>query len=402
MFLAFTLILVAIALWIVIPPLRGKKPAYSSDLEQKNIEATRERLRDIEKDADNDLIASEQLESIREETETTLLMEIPNSEKVDVEEKSEFFHKAWTTIIVICIPVFAFLIYLSVGTPTAIVNNTAQQPQQQSQQLEQLVAQLEQRLAQNPDDEEGWLVLAQTNMVMQRFDKSVEAMENLYRLKGDTPDVLSRYADALTMANEGRFSEQASNLVNKALALDPEHTHSLWLAGMNAYQAEDYAAAIRFLSQARKNITDVENLAQLDQLIATARQRSGVEVQQQPTTDSNQVMLSVSVNIDATLLDDVSPSDTLFVFAKAAKGPPMPLAVSKHTASELPLSVKLDDSMAMMAELKLSSFDQVIISARVSKSDQPISQAGDLQGESTIINPNQINDISITIDQIVK
>ncbi len=400
MFLALAFILIALALFFVMPPLRGRGQATRHDQHQANLQATRERLHDIEKEVDNDLIASEELDSIRQEAETTLLLEMSDGKPGETREKSALFHNFWTAVIVVCIPLFAFLVYLSVGTPTALLNNTAGEPEQQAQQLEQLISQLEERLTENPDDEEGWLVLAQTNMVMQRFDQGVEAMENLYRLKGDTPDVLSRYADALTMANEGRFTDKAKQLIKKALFLDANHVHTLWLAGAQAYQAEQFDQAIDYFEKAKANTDDAQNIAQIDELIKAARERGNVQQNNQPSTEITSI--NVKVDIDESLESKINPDDSLFVFAKAAQGPPMPLAVSKHSVAEFPLKVSLNDSMAMMPELKLSSFDQIIISARVSKSGDPIAQQGDLQGISKMINPKLVDTVSITINEVVK
>jgi len=399
MFLVLILILIAIALFFVVPPLRGKTRVNSHNEQQANLQATRQRLDDIENEVGNNLIASDQLDSIRDEAKSTLLMEMPDQQVSETGEKSALFHKFWTTVIVICIPVFAFLIYLSVGTPTALVSKSTQQPEEQSQQLEQVIAQLETQLSNNPNDEEGWLVLAQTSMLTKRFDKGVEAMENLYRLKGDTPDVLSRYADAITMANQGRFTEQANQLIEKSLSLDNKHVHTLWLAGVSAYQSEQFDQAIEFFEKAKANTDDAANITQIDELITAASQRQKVESDEQSLATT---AVDVKVKIDDSLKVKVNPQDHLFVFAKAAQGPPMPLAVSKHTVAQLPLEIALNDSMAMMPDLKLSGFDQIIISARISKSGEPIAQAGDLQGESDVINPSATKSVTITIDQIVE
>ncbi len=399
MFIVFALFLVAIALLFIIPPLRGNEQKKSDQHKQANLEITRQRLHDLEKEAENDLIASDQIGAIRGEAETTLLLETPNQEQTQ-STRNPKFNKLWTTLIVIFVPVCAFFIYLSVGAPTALLDASEQPIQQPGQQLEQLVAQLEQRLQDNPDDAQGWLVLAQTSMMMQRYDESVKAMENLYRLKGDEPDVLSRYADALTMANQGRFTDKARELIKKSLSLNPNHVHTLWLAGVQAYQAEQFDKAIEFFQNAKVNTDDADNIAQIDDLISAAQARINNETLNQP--HSSGVEIIVNVDIEQSLENKIDPNDSLFVFAKAAQGPPMPLAVSKHMAAELPLNVTLSDVMAMMSELKLSSFEQVIISARVSKSGQPSAQAGDLQGESDVVNPQKIEQVNIMIDQIIQ
>ena len=402
MFILLASILILMALLFVFLPLFSKRTITNVDRQSENLQATRQQIKDIEKDLENDLIATDQLDLIREEAENTLLLEMQESDKPVGRQRSKRFNILTAIVLTVFIPVTALLVYLSVGSPSALIEESQQFASENGQpSLEQLVEKLEQRLAQQPNDEQGWLVLAQTNMMMQRYDHAVKAMEKLYQLNSESADVLARYADSLTMANNGRFDDQAKSLISSALDIDPNHVHALWLAGVNAYQDERYESAIQTLEKARSNMTDSENLAQVEEIISAAKQRlnessSGTEL------GDDTITMAVSVNVDASLADEFNLEDSVFVFAKAANGPPMPLAVSKHKASELPLTVTLSDAMAMIPELTLSSFDQVVISARISAFDQPIAQAGDLQGESSIINPSQVSEIEITINQVVE
>ena len=402
MFLLLIIALIILALLFVVFPLLRKTQIQSADRQTLNVDATRQQISDIENDVENDLIDSEQLILIRQEAEDTFLMEMVDDTPNSKPAKSKRFNRITAVVLSLFIPVFAFLIYLSVGTPDALLQSTEQFPAQNEQpSLEQLVSKLEQRLSQEPGDEQGWLVLAQTNMMMQRFDEAVNAMEKLYQLSGDTPDVLARYADTLTMANNGRFDEQALRHINKALELDPDHVHALWLSGVQAYQAGEYETAIQRFQKARVNIDDAENLAQIDELIQAASERGNITLSDQVQSDKGTELL-VKIDIEDELKDKINPEHTLFIFAKAAQGPPMPLAVSKHKAAELPLSVSLNDAMAMMPELTLSSFDEVIITARISPGDQPLSQSGDFQGNSAVINPSKLSEVSVLIDEIVQ
>ena len=407
MFILFILVLIVIALAFVnLPLFRKSQPGrdkLTDSREAMNLETTRQQIQDIENEVENDLIAEDQLTSIRTEAENTLLMEMQTGGETVQAEKSARFHRVTALVLSIFVPAMALLIYLSVGTPGALVETTEDITQPSMQQL---LSNLEQRLADNPGDQEGWLVLAQTNMMLQNFDKAVVAMEKLYQLAGDSPDVMARYADTLTMANDGRFTAKAIELIEKTLKLDPAHVHGLWLAGVQAFQAENFNLAVSLFQKARANITDPENLAQIDELIRTAKDKSGVEPDT-PNTQTSQepatmVAVKVRVELSEQLKEKVKSDQTVFIFAKAATGPPMPLAVSKHLVSELPVEVSLDDSMAMMQELKLSSFDQVIISARISNSGQPLAQSGDLQGESQVINPQSVDQVSISINQVVE
>ena len=404
MFILLIIALIVIALFLVnLPLLKHSVPnedSLTDDREAQNLEATRQQIKDIEKDVEYDLIADDQLSAIRTEAEDTLFLEMQARGEPVHAHKSVRFQRLTALVLSLFIPAFALLIYLSVGNPGALVETVTEESQPS---MEQLISKLEQRLADNPRDEEGWLVLAQTNMMMQRFDQAASAMEKLYQLNSESPDVLARYADTLTMANNGRFTSKANQLIEKALSLDPSHVHGLWLAGVQAFQAENFDLAIKLFQKAKMNISDPENLVQIDELIKSAQEKGGdksgekVDVENSPPS----VTIKVKVALSEKLRQSVNADQTLFVFAKAANGPPMPLAVAKLRASELPIEVSLDDSMAMMPDLKLSAFDQVIISARISNSDNPQAQSGDLQGESAVINPKDIDEINISINQVI-
>ena len=111
--------------------------------------------------------------------------------------------------------------------------------------------------------------------------------------------------------------------------------------------------------------------------------------------------LRVAVDVAETLTGKYSPDDTLFVYAQAIDGPPMPLAVSRHKASELPLEVTLDDSMAMMPAMKLSAFAKVKLQARISKTGNAQPEPGDLVGVIEPVDVSAREPMTITIDSIL-
>ena len=112
--------------------------------------------------------------------------------------------------------------------------------------------------------------------------------------------------------------------------------------------------------------------------------------------------VAVRVSIVPELEGQVAAGDTLFVFARAAEGPRVPLAIVRKTAGELPLDVTLDDSMAMAPQMKLSAFSSVVIGARVSKSGNAMPQSGDLSGVSAVVSSSQTATVSVIIDQVVQ
>jgi cytochrome c-type biogenesis protein CcmH len=149
---------------------------------------------------------------------------------------------------------------------------------------------------------------------------------------------------------------------------------------------------------------DPAALSGLKKLIAKAE----VKVANQPLTgaaqagvDQTATRLQVSVTLDQRLISQVLPDDTLFVFARALQGPKMPLAVVRKTVGDLPLTVSLDDSMAMLPEMRLSNFDDIRVGARISRSGGAIPQSGDLQGETSPVRREDAGVVQVIISRII-
>lgn len=118
------------------------------------------------------------------------------------------------------------------------------------------------------------------------------------------------------------------------------------------------------------------------------------------TPEVAQAGLRGTVSLAPQLIAKASPDDTVFVFARAAEGPPLPLAVARTRVRDLPFSFRLDDTMAMTPTMKLSAFSRVVVGARVSKSGSATPQPGDLQGASTPV-ANDAGEVSVVIDRVV-
>jgi cytochrome c-type biogenesis protein CcmH len=108
-----------------------------------------------------------------------------------------------------------------------------------------------------------------------------------------------------------------------------------------------------------------------------------------------------TVRISPRLKGKFDPEDTVFIYARAAEGPPMPLAVQRVKARELPADFALDDSMAMAPGMELSAHPRVVVTARVSKSGGATPQPGDLQGASAPV-ANDADGVAVIIDTVVR
>jgi cytochrome c-type biogenesis protein CcmH len=222
---------------------------------------------------------------------------------------------------------------------------------------------------------------------LQQNDKAVAAFEHAYKLIGDQVEIMLLYADALAFNNDEQMVGKPSELVFKALAIEPENVTALWLGGLAKAQAGEFVAAMNLWkklqavlpqgSESQKEVQDM--MAKLATQMPEGTVQEPVKPAQTAQTTQT-VAVDVQVSLDPELQKSTSPTDTVFIYAQAVSGPKMPLAIVRKQVSELPLTVCLTDAMAMTPAMKLSSFQQVKLLARISKSGTAMQQPGDLIG----------------------
>ena len=415
--------LVCVAIAFVVPViLRESTNDLRVDRRQKNIEIARQRLDELKRRESDDESNIEEIETIRKEIERDLLDDVAGVEE-GVEgngHRRSVRVRQWTAVFAsVLIPVSAGLLYLALGEPSVIrdpgvINasapvQTADSGQSELQingesiSFEQMTQRVLTHLADNPEDIEGWATLAQLFIAQQRFGEAASTYRKIRELSGDSADLLVREADAMAMANEGVLSGEPEMLITKALRLDPNHGSALWLAGIAAAARGDYQASLQYWRRAESVISTEEFLLEIRRLIASAEAELASIEPSTPVVDSDVGSHSVRVSVSAetSVLQESDAEDTLYVFARASEGPPMPLAVVRSQVKELPLVVDLDDSLAMMENLKLSSFDEVVIVARISKSGAPVATSGDFFGEVGPIRPKDRPEVSVNISERV-
>ncbi|MBO9664000.1 c-type cytochrome biogenesis protein CcmI [Dokdonella sp.] len=319
------------------------------------------------------------------------------------------------------LPATAILLYRLVGAPQALdpANLAATAPPHggdRGPEMEKAITLLAERLKQQPDDVEGWALLGRAYQAMGRAAESLDAFKRAHELAKDNATLAVEYAQALALSVPGqRIDGEPRALLENALKTEPTNQRALWLLGISDYQAGRYDAAIsrwnlllpllqpgsEVAQSVQAQIADAE--AKRDgkpaPLPATAPAAETAATGAADATPAPQIRVSVSLS--PALKDKFDPEATLFVFARAASGPPMPLAIQKRKAGELPLTVTLDDGMAMMPTMKLSTFPQVVVGARVSKSGNAMPQSGDLQTVSAPLQTSGEQAVTLTIDQVV-
>ena len=213
-------------------------------------------------------------------------------------------------------------------------------------------------------------------------------------------------ADALAMVQGGSIAGRPQQLVEQALEIDPDNATALWLAGRGSAEMKDYAASLSYFERAAVQLSDKpELLAQLSeqiQEVRTAAQSEGVAVAEVELPDAAPgVAIQIDVSLDPSLQAQLTATDTLFIFARAADGPPMPVAAIKRQAGDLPLRIVLDDNAMLRPGNKLSQHSELKLAARISKSGQPVASTGDLQSEPVLVRPGYDADVTLVINKQV-
>lgn len=369
------------------------------------------RLAELTADLDDQVIDAADRQAAEDEITRALLEEADTATPAEGQPIARWLT---TAAIALVIPGVALLTYTRLGQPhlseAPAAAPAADVAGQQS--METVMAQLEQRLRENPDSAEGWMLLARSYMVMARYAEAVTAFEHAYALLGDVPQVMLQYADALAMTNNGRIGAQARELVERTLALEPDNIAALWLAGLAAAEAGQQDLALQRLQRARELSADRgAETQELDQIIDGITAASGkvgaAPARAEPAADpatgaSNDSAISVRVTLAPALAGRVAASDSLFVFARAPGGGGPPLAVVRTSPSELPRSFVLDETRAMAPQFRLTPGVTVDITARISRSGSPTATAGDLQGTVAAVTAGQDEAVEITIDEIVE
>jgi cytochrome c-type biogenesis protein CcmH len=380
LFWALGALLAALALLVVLLPRNESGVSGSS----ANIAIYRDQLRELERDLAAGTLAQADYDRARRELEARLLEDVAEAPAA-AERRGA---RALPALLAICVPLLAAGVYFLVGNPAAVDRQADQALA--AQQVEAMVARLAARLREDPDDVQGWKLLGRSYLVLGRFSEAADAYARAAVRAPRDAQLLADFADALAMARGQRLEGEPEKLVQRALEIDPANLKALALAGTAAFDRKDYAAAATYWQRMLPHVpADSEHARAIQANVEQAKGKLAV------------VPLRGTVRIAPELKGKVSPDDTVFVFALAKDGPPMPLAVLRKQVRDLPLAFALDDSMAMTPAMKLSGFPRVVVGARVSKSGNATPQPGDLQGASAAV-ANDAEGVTVLIDTVVR
>lgn len=271
-------------------------------------------------------------------------------------------------------------------------------------EFEAAVARLAGQLKEQPDNAQGWAVLAGSYLQMGRLPEALPAFEKALALDANNARLLVDYADALAIKGDRNLEGQPMILIERALKIEPDNLKGLALAGSAAFSRKDYASAVRYWETLVAAAPPESPLrAQVKDGIVEARSLGGMAPGAAAATANASTGTGVSgtVRLAASVAAQAAPNDTVFVLARAAQGLRMPLAIVRRQVKDLPLAFKLDDTLAMSPQMRLSQFAKIVIEARVSKSGQAQPSPGDLAGRSAPI-ANNASGVIVEINELVK
>ncbi len=418
-FVVAAAVMAAIALaWVVVPLLR-RREAASVDRDRSNLAILRDQRRELESDLANGTVTSEQYEAAVAELDRRVLDETQSARSGSIATPKRSGGLT-AGVIAVVLPIAAAGLYVLLGTPAALSPELARQQAQAAgdeahkitpDELDQMLARLATRLEQEPNNAEGWAVLARSYAARGKPQEAVNAYERATTLVPDDAGLLADYADTLGLVQGRSLAGKPMQLIERALKADPTQWKALALAGTASFDAKDYRKAAEYWERAKASVPPTSPFAQsIDGSIAEARElgklgpapvvaaaapkappiapdASNPRATGTPTATAaapaavagGSGTVAGTVTLAPALAKSAQPNDTVFIFARAAQGPRIPLALVRKQVRDLPVTFTLDDSQAMSPDMKLSNFGEVVVGARISKTGNAMPQSGDLE-----------------------
>ncbi|CRI56077.1 c-type cytochrome biogenesis protein CcmI [Pseudomonas sp. CCOS 191] len=366
------LLLLAALAFLLLPILRGhRRQQAEQDRTALNVALYEERVAELSAQQAAGVLDDRQLATGRDEAARELLADTERDDAV----RQGRLGKAIPLLAAVLVPVMALGLYLHFGAADKV--ELTQEFASAPQSMSEMTTRLERAVQAQPDSAEGLYFLGRAYMAEQRPADAAKAFERAVTLAGRQPELLGQWAQALYFAADKQWSAQLQALTDEALKADPREVTSLGLRGIAAFEGERFQEAIDFWQRLLAQLPEGDaSRAALQGGIDRAADKlkaGGGKV-------AEAARLKVRVELGAALKDKVRPDDTVFIFARASNGPPMPLAAKRVTVAQLPIEVELSDADAMMPQMKLSDFTEVQLVARVSRAGVPT--RGEWKGQS--------------------
>ncbi|MBE9560996.1 MAG: c-type cytochrome biogenesis protein CcmI [Proteobacteria bacterium] len=438
--LMILMLLIAIGL-LVFPLLKARQ--YSPlAYKDSNLKINDEKIAELDLDLKEGRIDQHYYKAAREELDRELLIDIPVESKETAAEhyvNAARQHPALALTISVFVPMLALLLYLDLGMHNASDESfIASQQQEQSEEqpsVEEMTLQLEAKIKKDGGSVQEWIMLGRSHKYLGDNEQAANAFGVALEQDENNAQLMLELAEVLALNNNRVFADDSRALVLKAFALEPDNANTLWFAGVAEFQYGNHHKAIEHLTRllpmaggeedvmksivaivaqsrqaliaAGEDMPELEQILGIEGLMANASTNANAE---KPTPETEvastssgtaATRLQVSVEVSDQVRQKFDANDIVFVYAKAKQGPRMPLAAERMTLAALPATIVLDDSMAMVEGMNLSAFDELVISARVSKTGSAIAQSGDYIGQADVNDKKADAAITIVIDTVV-
>ncbi len=406
-FWALAAVMIVLAVVSLIFPFVITSKREDNDQRTLNIRLFKERLSELEAGLDDASLSSEEFDALKLELQQSLLQD---AEGATTQARTTPGTKSLMFGAVVAVPLLVFAIYQQLGgladwqLSQAIEQVYQQEAQPDQKSVQTLLQLLEQRLLDLPDHNDYRFLLARMQFDQGEFASAAENFQLISQRYPDDAELLAYYARARYRVADGVMTPQIQGLFDRVLSIDPQQKTLLSILGMHYFQNGDYRKAIdsweKLLSNFEQNTPAVEMVRRS---IKEARLRlvaSQGSVDQTVSVAEHKPELDVHVTLSEQLT--LPAEGVLFVFAKAAQGSPVPLAVVKLPIDQLPARVLLNDSLAMAPNLTLSSFDKVVVTARLSLRGDVVRASGDIEGHSEVLElAAGVQVVKLVLDQLV-
>ncbi|MFC1720334.1 tetratricopeptide repeat protein [Pseudomonadota bacterium] len=342
--------------------------------------------------------------------------------------------QALALALVFLLPAGAVLLYKQVGTPAAIGMsaparqaaaatphaNEAHSPD--SAEMDTMIAGLRSKLADNPNDLDGWMLLARTLRATQHFPEAMEALETASRLSPGNPYITVDIVETqIYMSPGGKITQEMTATLQQALEVQPDMEKALWLLGIAASQAGDNEVAITYWETLLAQIEPDSNVAKsIQSQINAAKGRMGMPVEQtaavetdvsetpsapatQPAAGATWPGVHLTVKADPAAQSEIPEGGVLFVVIRSpgpAVGPP--IGVRRIMSPTLPLEIDISDQDSMIKERKISAEKEVQFQAKYSLTGSPTTNPGDWLSKPVTVKLDGAETVELVIDQHVE
>ncbi|MBL8446583.1 MAG: c-type cytochrome biogenesis protein CcmI [Zoogloeaceae bacterium] len=408
-FLALAALLVAFALLLLIPPLvrvRRSPAPPATDQAGTALSVLREQLAELEVERAAGRIDETSYLRNRHELERRALEE---GEGEPVAGPRWQPARGWGIALLVGLPTLAAGFYLMLGNPAGLDPAKVaggSQHQFTPEQVEGMVAKLAARLESEPDNLEGWMMLARSYTMLGRAEAAEKAYRHLAAKMPDNAQVIADWADALGAARGGSLLGEPEALIARALKLEPRNMKALALAGSAAFEKADYAGAAHQWERILEQLPPSEELAEsVRASVAEARAKAGLPplagapstpMAAMPAPPGPGLTLRGEIRLAPALAAQAKAEDTVFVFARGGEVGP-PIAALRLTVAQLP--ARFDFTGAPLMNPAGGLPEKVVVGVRVSRSGQPVGAPGDLEGFSPPVAPGA-QGVLVTVDRV--